>query len=227
MKKIATKVITISSIVLIVSIFIIGIFYKKNINDKKLVINNNNLNKMADKTSILFKEEDMENTEVDESIVEDFKEEEKVEEIVEEVAVQETTKSSYENEIITSYLSDPVITTYVGNLTGYGPDCYGCTSGKTSTGHNLYESIYYEDSEYGTVRILAGDYDIPFYSIIRISNVPGMDPFLGIVLDRGGNVGFPEKGKGTMFDLAFASEKDPNLIGLTHNVTFELLRSGE
>ena len=107
-------------------------------------------------------------------------------------------------------------------LTGYGPDCVGC-GGKTSTGYDLTQNIYYEDTEFGIVRIVAADKYFPFYSIIRISGVPGMDSFLAIVLDRGGNVGFD---KGTLFDLAFSTEKDPNILGLTRNVKFEVLRSG-
>ena len=87
----------------------------------------------------------------------------------------------------------------------------------------MTKSIYFEDGEYGSVRILAADRSIPFYSIVRVSNVPTMDDFIGIVLDRGGNVGY---GKGTLFDLAFESERSPDLVPLTRNVTFEILRSG-
>ncbi len=63
--------------------------------------------------------------------------------------------------------------------------------GYTAAGHNLNESMYYDDNEFGTVRILAADPSLfLFILIFRISNVPGMDDFIGIVLDRGGNVGF-------------------------------------
>ena len=115
-----------------------------------------------------------------------------------------------------------VLRTEVGNLTGYGANCDGC-SGITASGHNLIDSIYYNDSEFGTVRILAADKEFPFYSIFRVSDVPGMEPFIGIVLDRGGNVGFD---RGTLFDLAYTNESDPSLIHLTKNVKFELLRNG-
>ena len=108
-------------------------------------------------------------------------------------------------------------------LLNHGANCYGC-SGYTAAGHNLNESMYYDDNEFGTVRILAADPSFPFYSIFRISNVPGMDDFIGIVLDRGGNVGF---NRGTLFDLAFINEKDPGIIGLTPNVKFEMLRNGK
>ena len=120
-------------------------------------------------------------------------------------------------------------------MTGYGPDCYGC-GGRTSSGYDLREKIYYDDAEYGTIRIVAADKYFPFYSIIRISNVPGMEPFIAIVLDRGGDVGWYRNSvsgeimfdsqKGTLFDLAFTTEKDPNILGKTNNVKFEVLRSG-
>lgn len=236
MKKYLAKVITISCLSLLVSVFLVILFSNtKNNNSMVYVIANDNLNKMDDNTSILFEKEkiDDNNLEVEEKETE---KEEKIEEAVEEVVVEEI-KEVVEEPIVeeepqkeekeeptVSSLSEEreVLQTVVGNLTGYGPDCVGC-GGKTSTGHNLYDSIYYEDSEFGTVRILAADPSFPFYSIIRVSNVPTMDDFIGIVLDRGGNVGF---GRGTLFDLAFESESSPNLVPLTRNVTFELLRSG-
>lgn len=218
MKKVAAKIITISSQLLIAVLFLVLLFNSSEKNTtRNLVIGNNNLNKVADKTSILFnnvKEKEESDVIVELTAEEEIEGEEPVEEEVETPTIG----------VASDFTDREVIETYTGNLTGYGPDCYGCTTGLTSTGHNLYNSIYYDDPEFGTIRILAADRSIPFYSIIRISNVPGMDPFLGIVLDRGGNVGF---GKGTLFDLAFESEYSPNLIDLTHNVTFEMLRSGK
>ena len=96
-------------------------------------------------------------------------------------------------------LSYEVIETYVGSLTGYGPDCYGC-SGRTRSGYNLNISVYYDDPEFGNIRILAGDSSFGKNAIFRVSNVPGMEPFIAIVLDTGGNVGF---NKMTLFDLAY------------------------
>ena len=49
-----------------------------------------------------------------------------------------------------------------------------------------------------------------------------MEPFIAIVLDRGGNVGF---GKGTLFDLLFADESQA--LHKTNDVTFEVLRNGK
>ena len=247
MKNKLAKVITISCLFLVTLLFVVSLFSKyKNNNDMVYVITNNNLNKMDDNTSLLFEmrrledEKKQEELKKEEEVVEEENKEEVVVEelintkeeqvqetkeeiVVEEPKVEEPQKEEKVEPVVTSLSEErEILQTVVGNLTGYGPDCVGC-GGRTSTGYNLYDSIYYEDSEFGTVRILAADPSFPFYSIVRVRNVPTMDDFIGIVLDRGGNVGF---GRGTLFDLAFESESSPNLVPLTHNVTFELLRSG-
>lgn len=238
MKKIAAKIITISSQLLVASVFLFLLFSGENTNNKSVVVDNNNFNKMADKTLFLFKsldetkkeEEDsnviVELTSVDEKeeLSENVKDEDNNLEVNKEEVKEETIEKE-ENNVIPltpDFIDRVAIETFTGNLTGYGPDCVGC-GGKTSTGYDLTQNIYYEDAEFGIVRIVAADKYFPFYSIIRISGVPGMDSFLAIVLDRGGNVGFD---KGTLFDLAFSTEKDPNILGLTRNVKFEVLRSG-
>lgn len=194
MKKITTMVITVSSQLLVVFVFLFLLFGTVGSNKNVTIIANNNFNKMADRTLVLF-------------------EEDKKVEVKEEIVVTPEPNLFYDR---------AVIKTEVGTITGYGPDCAGC-SGITASGHNLHESIYYNDLEFGTVRILAADKSIPFYSIFRVSNIPGMDPFLAIVLDTGGNVGY---GKGTLFDLAHANEQN-GVLPKTSNVTFEMLRSGK
>ena len=227
MKSITAKVITISSKLLLVGLFFSFIFYE-NSNDENITVSNSNFDKMADKTLILFKKEEIIVNSVNNDIIVPF--DNKSEE-------NEEIKNDSNDEVVSEEPSDDsglfydreILRTEVGNLTGYGPDCVGC-SGITSTGHNLYESVYYDDNEYGSVRILAADGIFPFYSIFRVSGISGMDPFIAIVLDRGSTVGIENcrspKGCLTMFDLAFATESDPNIIGKTANVTFELLRNG-
>ena len=86
--------------------------------------------------------------------------------------------------------------TYTGRLTGYGPDCAGCSG----TGNlacklpdgNKYSLVNngatYKDDQYGEVRILAADTTIfPCGSIIMVDNGK-IDPFMGIVLDTGFSV---------------------------------------
>ena len=118
-----------------------------------------------------------------------------------------------------------VLATYHGKMTGYGPDCVGC-SGITASGRNVLNgNIYYEDKTFGTIRIVAGDKSIPFGSIIKISGINiSSEPVLAIVLDRGGMIGFAE-GKHAYFDLLYASEGDAYSFG-RQDATFELLRSG-
>lgn len=222
MKKVAAKLITIFSQLLVASVFLFLLFSSENTNNENIIINNNNLNKMADKTLFLFNDsfkasEDNNNDSVIVDLTITDEEKEVKEEVKEQVPVDDNVTS-----LEPDFFDRPAIETFTGTLTGYGPDCVGC-GGKTSTGHNLYDSVYYEDSEFGMVRIVAADAYFPFYSIIRISNVPGMDTFLAIVLDRGGNVGFNSS---TLFDLAFSTERDPSIIGLTGNVTFDVLRRG-
>ena len=225
MKKITTMVITVSSQLLVVFVFLFLLFGTVGSNKNVTIIANNNFNKMADRTLVLFEEEKKNESSLDDTVVPLEDENDKVQEVVEEI--KEEDKEVEEEVIVTPdepnlFYDKAVIMTEVGTITGYGPDCRGC-SGVTASGHNLHESVYYEDSEFGTVRILAADRSIPFYSIFRVSNIPGMDPFIAIVLDTGGNVGY---GKGTLFDLAFESEAT-GVVPLTQNVTFEMLRSGK
>lgn len=136
------------------------------------------------------------------------------------VNIPEKKVEPIEEKPVVETLAYQVLETFVGPLTGYGPDCYGCVSGTTYTGHDVYQ-MYYNDPTYGAIRVLAADPSFPFYSVFRISNVPNMEPFMAIVLDRGSNVGF---GKGTLFDLLYPSEAES--LHKTDNITFELIRKG-
>jgi len=251
MKKIAAKVITISSQILVVCLFLLLLFSGNEGNDKAVVVYNNNFEKMADRTSSLFEKEKLSTQAIDDSVIvelnEDTKDEFQEDEIVEENVVLEKNETVEEKkEDVTNNtvsLERDVIETYTGILTGYGPDCVGCgnfNTGKvsTSTGYHIANivdgviepafTITYNDSEFGEVRIVAADDDIPFYSIVRIT-VPDSDVITAIVLDRGSTVGFDncrsDRGCLTNFDLLYASESES--LGKTQNVKFELLRSGK
>lgn len=153
----------------------------------------------------------------------------KKEEVIEPVINEETIQDIQEEPV--SKPSYNVIETYIGTLTGYGNDCRGCGS-YTAADYDISNTIYYNDPQFGRVRIVAAgtvkeddSTKLPFYSIVRISNVPNMDPVIAIVLDRGGSVGY---GKVTLFDLLFESEAVANsTIGKRKNITFELLRKGK
>lgn len=125
--------------------------------------------------------------------------------------------SFYEEETI------PVLATYYGPITAYGPDCKGCKTGKTASGYNVRNTIYYNDKEYGKVRIVAADKSLPFGSIIRIKDLNVFqDDVVAIVLDRGSAIGFNRK---VYFDLLYKSEKETDFFGKRY-ATFELLRRG-
>ena len=118
-------------------------------------------------------------------------------------------------------LSIPVLETYHGPITAYGPDCAGCI-GITSSGYNVLDgNIYYNDKDYGKIRIVAADKRLPFGTIIRIKNVFDND-IIAIVLDRGSAIGFD---KHVYFDLLYKSEKDTEYFGKKEAV-FEVLRQG-
>ena len=111
-----------------------------------------------------------------------------------------------------------------GTLTGYGPDCPGCLGMVYCSPYPnvLNGKIYYNDSAYGRVRILAADYSIPCGSIIRVKNYKFVDQneFVGIVLDRGSAI------VGLTMDLLYPSEKDTEIIGRQYNINFTIERWG-
>lgn len=162
---------------------------------------------------------------VEEPIVETTKEPEPpIQEVVEppkEVVIQGVYAPNLE---VASTITP--LATYTGKITAYGPDCYGCTSGRTASGQYVLEgNIYYNDAIFGNIRIVAADKSIPFGSIIKIIGLSiSEDPILAIVLDRGGMIGFAE-GKHSYFDLLYKSEADASTFGRP-TATFELLRSG-
>ena len=69
MKKITVKVITISSQMLVVSLFLLSLFIGNGNNNKEAVVYNDNFDKMADRTLFLFEKEDLMTSQLDESEV--------------------------------------------------------------------------------------------------------------------------------------------------------------
>lgn len=105
---------------------------------------------------------------------------------------------------------------YEGRLTGYGPDCPGCSSvgnvacfTKNRTNHSLiYDGIYYEDDTYGSVRILAADHiKFPCGTIVLV-DTGTTDPFYGVVLDTGATMRNAWREDGYVWmDLAYESQE--------------------
>ncbi len=140
---------------------------------------------------------------------------------VEEKKADNTVKGQYApNMAVVNTFS--VLETYHGKITGYGPDCVGC-SGKTAYGHDARNgNIYYQDKTFGSIRIVAGDKSLPFGTIVKIS---GLDnDIIAVVLDRGGAVGF-DASKHAYFDLLHENESSALAFG-QKTATFEILRKG-
>ncbi|MDE5587499.1 MAG: hypothetical protein K2I72_03910 [Bacilli bacterium] len=133
------------------------------------------------------------------------------------------TKPSYVYTQTIDTTNLPVLATTSGNVSHYGHDCYGCTLGKTATGYDISDGrIYYTDSTYGSVRIVAAGNEYPFGTILRLSNA-STSPIIAIVLDRGGAIG---QGRRYFLDLLTESEAAANQAGVKYNMTIEVLRMG-
>ena len=160
--------------------------------------------------------------------LENTDEDEEIEVVVEDVDRENSAKDEKEDIITEEVSSAPqetisdVLETQVGSLSGYGPDCVGC-SGFLASGIDVRNgNIYYSDSTYGNVRILAGDRSYPYGTIVRVKG-SRLSEFIGIVLDRGGAVGF---GKSHLFDLLYKSSAEALKNEVSYNTTFEILRYG-
>ena len=128
----------------------------------------------------------------------------------------------YKEQINIPVIKEDVLETFNGVVTGYGPDCIGC-SGITASGYNVLNTIYYIDKEYDKVRVVASDRKYPFGTIVRFTNIDNYENYIAIVLDRGGAIGNDKKAQ---FDLLFASENESSNFGRKYNVKFEILRYG-
>ena len=118
------------------------------------------------------------------------------------------------------YNSQYYPTSFVGKLVHYGPDCPECGGHLGCNGQDARNgNIYYNDDEYGKVRIVAMSSTIPCGSMIKI-NVDAYDPdgIYAIVLDRGVS--------GAMVDLLKESSKSKSPVRTVSGVTFDIVRYG-
>lgn len=164
-------------------------------------------------SKVLYKEIIKEDSK--ETIINEVKALEKEENVIREENKEDIEKIKVEVE-------ETILDSFVADMTSYGVDCYGCTSNLTASGYYIGNgNIYYNDSFYGKVRILAGDKSYPFGTIVRmyIDN----SEIIGIVLDRGSNIGFDKK---YAFDLLFNTNKEAQKFGSKTNIKFEILRRG-
>lgn len=126
------------------------------------------------------------------------------------------------------------ISEYLGSTTGYGANCVGCTGNvacSTSNGvHNLIrDGVFYNDSKYGNVRIVAADNSkFSCGTVMEIDNGV-MDPFMAIVLDTGGAMRSAWSNGNILIDIAFSYENSNGINNATNksgNVKFKVYRNG-
>ena len=124
---------------------------------------------------------------------------------------------------------------FTGRLTGYGPNCKGCSGygnlacktrdKKTFSLKN--DGIYYTDTEYGKVRILAAATSKFKCGTIVTITKPGHEPFTAVVLDTGGSMRKAWANGEVWMDLAYednAMAGSDNLTG--KNIKFNIKRYG-
>jgi len=124
---------------------------------------------------------------------------------------------------------------YVGRMTGYGPDCDTCSGQggvacRTKYGKNynlITDGIYYDDDDYGKVRIVAAPFaEFPCGTIVYVDN-GRFEPFYAVVLDTGYSMRNGYENGVIWFDLAFSSENDPDVPRSTsYNTTYKVQRWG-
>lgn len=124
---------------------------------------------------------------------------------------------------------------YTGVMTGYSADCGSGCSGegylacKTADNKRFsikYDGIYYEDNDYGKVRILSAATAFPCGTIILVTKT-GITPYYAIVMDRGGTMNSQWNNGIVHMDLAFEDNdviKTNNLTG--KNIEFSVQRWG-
>lgn len=123
---------------------------------------------------------------------------------------------------------------FEGKLTGYSAYCAGCsklgnvaclTSDKKK--HSLItDGIYYDDSEYGKIRILSTAKYFPCGTIIKVIN-KNFNSFYAIVLDRGSSMNTAWQNGKVWMDLAYESNNMTKTDGLIGNdIEFSVQRWG-
>ena len=111
-------------------------------------------------------------------------------------------------------------TSFIGKLTHYGPDCALCGGKLACNGQDARgENIWYEDKEYGKLRIVATSKTLACGSIIKI-NIDEYDEngMYAIVLDRGVGPG--------IVDLLKESQITESPVRTVNKVRFDIVRYG-
>lgn len=109
-------------------------------------------------------------------------------------------------------------TSFKAKLVHYGPDCASCGGRLGCNGQNAKNgNIYYNDKEFGKIRIVATSTLLPCGSILKI-NLDAYDNMYVIVLDRGVD--------SSMIDLLKESQRSKSPVRTVNNVVFDIVRYG-
>lgn len=109
-------------------------------------------------------------------------------------------------------------TSFKAKLVHYGPDCVSCGGRLGCNGQNAKNgNIYYNDKEFGKIRIVAASTLLPCGSILKI-NLDAYDNMYVIVLDRGVD--------SSMIDLLKESQRSKSPVRTVNNVVFDIVRYG-
>lgn len=201
-----------------ISIFNVGTYdeFVLNVDNKNMDFGTNVINQQP--IVLQTQKEEVKKEEVQMPVVNTVKEE------VVEQNKEETPKVEEQSEEIPATLE--VMT---GKLTGYGPDCAGCSGTgnlacKTQNGskHNLYTNgIYYNDSTFGQVRIVAAaNQKFPCGTIIELVKA-GQQSITAVVLDRGGDMNKAYANGTIWIDLAYSSiaeAKQGGIAGVNYQI---------
>lgn len=227
MYKLYTRIFTFINLCLLLLIGMI--FINGSIQNKRILVNNLNREKLVNsnqliKNKVVVHINEVKQQEVEKEIIivdksNTIKEENKNEEKEKTSSKIDITKE--ENTIKEEIEKYTVLESFKGKLAAYGADCSGCST-KTSSGYDIEKSIYYNDQKYGKIRILAGDKTYPYGTIVNLK-IDANTEIKGIVLDRGSDIGLNKK---FQFDLLFENQKQAYSFGSKSNVTFEILRLG-
>lgn len=139
-----------------------------------------------------------------------------------EPKVEETPQTAVTPEVSPSVQEENNISTnpsiLTGSMSGYGADI----GDYTASGYYIKDTITYYDKTYKEVRILAAGSEYAFGTIIKVTNSNAGD-FIGIVLDRGPDIG--QSGKFT-FDLLYKTSSEALKYGVSKNINYQVLREG-
>jgi len=98
--------------------------------------------------------------------------------------------------------SHDALDSFTASVTAYLADCPGCTGRVACNGRDVRQDIHFNDSTFGSVRIIAAGHQFPCGTIMDIEGIG-----LAVVLDRGGAV------TGNVLDILMGSGSNPWQFG--------------